>query len=565
VFCVQCGCENPEGSRFCMRCGNPIPQPAESDDREREQESGSATGGLEQASSGEAPPSVESLADQGPGLPPQGAQLLPVVPEWLRDAARSGWDRPWWGALRSAAWLFGLGFVLALLVRFAVGDDWTSVGSVLPLYKLAGVLGFVLARVPIRLDGSLNLAVVGGGGNVSMVVSLLGGFGVMAWSLVAAGRVAVAGSEAGHQVRVAVVQGVKIGVAFAAILYVASFLVSLVSDVVSFGPSHPGALGVGLLWGFVFGTVGGLRAAHHGDWFGLIADAVPDRFQRWVHATWGALRGVGNGLAVAALVTVLLVGYAIVQSSGSETAAGGGGLAEIVLTVIAGLLVLPSAVVDGLLFAHGGTMQIGASVAGLPRASAGFNLLEFPKDAGLASGLAPWYLFLGLLIPIGVVLAAGHAAAARAGVRSRDEANKVGVRVGVPYAILLWVLAMLARTTVDVAAGGYLTDVDLTSSGKFAIGISLVGAFFLPLLWGSIGGVAGARYYLSRLAPTEQTAAHRSDSGSTSSPTNRFLATKPAPDGTTRPCAGCGSPVAVGDRFCMKCGTEQPTGLEGGG
>ncbi|HDH27125.1 MAG TPA: zinc ribbon domain-containing protein [Actinobacteria bacterium] len=548
MFCIRCGHENEVGARFCSRCGTPV-LPVEGRDVVE------VTSGV---SEGVPPVVAEGAVGAAPDVESYAQGLRPVVPVWLREVVGSGWDRAWWGALRAVGVLFGVGLVLALVIRFAVGDGWVVVGAVLPLYKLAGLFGYMFVRVPIRLGGSLDLVAVRGGGSVSVVVSLVGGFVVMVWALVAAGRYAVSSSVG--DVREAMVGGAKVGVPFAALLYVGSFLVGVTSDVVSFVPSHGAALGVGLLWGLVFGAVGGLRAVRRGDWVGLVAEAVPSRYRLWVDATGGALRGVANGLWVTGIVVLVLVGYLVVESGAAGDLADVGGPVGVVAVILAGLLFLPNVVVDGLLFAHGGTMAAGGTMLGLPQVGAGFNLLGFPTGGGSMVGFAPWYVFAGVLIPLVAVIVAGHTAAAHARVRTVEDARKVGLRVGVPYAVVLWALAAVARSTVDASGGGHLYSAGVRIDGQFAVGISLVGAFFLPLIWGSVGGMVGARYYLSRLAgPTGQlvpAGSHRIQTpppspvpGDGSDPTDGEKARK---------CGECGTPVPVGNRFCFTCGTEQP-------
>lgn len=535
MFCVRCGFENPEGSRFCARCGAAMAGDV-----------GGVTGGP--VGSGVVGDGEGYRSESEPELGVVSARLLPELPGWLRDVVRSGWESAWWGALAAAAVLFGVGLVFALLVRFAVGDAWDLFGSgVVSVAKLAGLVAFVLARVPIRFEGTFDLLVAQGGGTVVLVVSVLGGFVLMGWLLVSAGR-RVAESSGARELRVLLVEGAKVGVPFAVILFVTSFVFSSSGDVLSYGPSHSGALGVGLLWGGVFGVVGGLRAARRTSLLGLVVESVPQRFRVWVSATQGAMRGVVTGFGLASVATVVLVGLVVVDND----VLGGDGLAAIGAVVLAAILLLPNAVTVGLLFAHGATLQAAAALTGSARYSGGMSLFDFPRGFGLSGDLAPWYVFLALVIPAIAVFGAGQAAAAYAKVRSSEEARRVGILVGVPYAVMLWVAAALARTTIHVSAGGYFFREGSSSGGQLGLGVALGGAFLLTLVWGSVGGMVGARYYLSRL-PT----AKRPPSG-----THRVQPAPHADVDTTDTvgrihCVECGASLPADSRFCFTCGADQ--------
>ncbi|MGB8651824.1 MAG: FHA domain-containing protein [Mycobacteriales bacterium] len=62
MFCTQCGQQNPEGSRFCARCGAPVVQPAE----------GSGTSSAPDSTSTLSLSAIEGALDGGEG--PEGAE-----------------------------------------------------------------------------------------------------------------------------------------------------------------------------------------------------------------------------------------------------------------------------------------------------------------------------------------------------------------------------------------------------------------------------------------------------------------------------------------------------------
>lgn len=544
VFCVQCGFRNPEGSKFCARCGSPIPV---LDEAPREDPvAGAAASNFEFRQEGlqvEPEPEFEVVS----------TPLLPALPDWLRDAIRSGWEPAWWGALAAAAVLLGLGVTLALLIRFTVGDAWDFVVSdTISVAKVAGLITFLLARVPIRFEGSFDLGLAYGGGSVTLILAILGGFGLMAWLLVSAGKRTALATGA-RELREFLVQGAKIGVTFGIILLVLSYVFWTDAEMLAYGPSHSGAFGVGLLWGVVFGAIGGLKATRRKSLLGLVAETVPVRFRSWVSAVHGAIRGVAMGIGLAAVLTVVSV-VLLILDKGFPDISSPTALAAMAISAI---LFLPTLIVDGLMFAHGATLEANAALTGLSGSATNVSFFDFPTKIGSSGELAPWYIFFALLVPIIAVITAGEAAAAQNRVRNADDARRVGILVGVPYAVILWVFTALARSTIKLEPGSYFSTLISreSSRGELAFGVALGGAFLLALAWGSIGGIVGAHYYLSRLPGS---VVKKTPSGThrprTSPPAP---AAPPPPTGDTIHCIECGASLPADSQFCFSCGAEQ--------
>jgi pSer/pThr/pTyr-binding forkhead associated (FHA) protein len=77
VFCTRCGQENPEDSRFCARCGNPLTRPGEPLERPVETTSTISISGIESLESDENPEDPQIVTDVAvEGLPSDSALLV---------------------------------------------------------------------------------------------------------------------------------------------------------------------------------------------------------------------------------------------------------------------------------------------------------------------------------------------------------------------------------------------------------------------------------------------------------------------------------------------------------
>ena len=83
MFCTQCGQQNPEGSRFCARCGAPVAQPAgEGPGRDRASDATSTLslsaidGALDADTEGTEAPHAEGAVGALDGLPAGSALLV---------------------------------------------------------------------------------------------------------------------------------------------------------------------------------------------------------------------------------------------------------------------------------------------------------------------------------------------------------------------------------------------------------------------------------------------------------------------------------------------------------
>jgi hypothetical protein len=77
VFCTRCGQENPEDSRFCARCGNPLVRPGEPLERPIETTSTISITGIESLDPDENPDDPQIVTDVAvEGLPMDSALLV---------------------------------------------------------------------------------------------------------------------------------------------------------------------------------------------------------------------------------------------------------------------------------------------------------------------------------------------------------------------------------------------------------------------------------------------------------------------------------------------------------
>ena len=77
VFCTRCGQENPEDSRFCARCGNPLTRPGEPLERGVETTSTISITGIESLDPDENPDDPQIVTDVAvEGLPSDSALLV---------------------------------------------------------------------------------------------------------------------------------------------------------------------------------------------------------------------------------------------------------------------------------------------------------------------------------------------------------------------------------------------------------------------------------------------------------------------------------------------------------
>lgn len=558
MFCTQCGARNPDEARFCHRCGKDV---GSGHGVEESDDSREASGGHDEATSvtaaaADVDPSTvgETRAGTGAAHAPYREGSLPGLPDvtlppWVRRDLGKGWFEAASGALGAAVGLFAFGFALAFLIRVAIGEDWGPISVVLPLFKLAGLIVYTMARIPFRVTGSGNILGTELSGQLDAVLGTLIGVAIVAFALVQAGRYSVRVVGVRDPKR-ALLQGAKVAVPFAVILAIGAPFFSLSAENLNAGPAGGPAFFWGLVYGVLFGGLGGIREAKVSitAW----ADSLPKAAGPWVVGTRGALTGISYGLVLSTVVVLAVGAFLLVSNwdmisnelSGSEFEPGPPVWAAVAYAV----LVVPSLIAITYLFSHGASLLIAFDLPELPEIAVRINYLNIPTEGatdltGLATQIAPFHVFLLLSIPLVATVVAGYSVSARSNIATIDQARKAALGVAVPYAVFVWLLAFFERSILNASL-----RVDFESfDGGLSVGFALLGAFFLTLAWGFLGSLLGIQQHtkasgreLVRVGgPVEH------DGPSPSSP---------ATEQNTAHCSACGASNRAGHRFCSVCG-----------
>jgi len=368
---------------------------------------------------------------------------------------------------------------------------------------------FLMAlRVPYALSA--------GSASMSLTVPILGIMIVPVAGLVLGGYVS-ASSEFGRKARYSVARGALIAPVFAVLVAILamfnqtsdSFTLLGSTITLSFGPDTGGAFIYGLLWGAIFGALGGW-IQHAG--FGWLRTIIPSlratQRPRLAGALGGALVAYGAGMLISMSLVLALVGMglpvilaALPQSSNasanslvSSVTSWGPGIA--ILDVLAGLIPL------GLYFftfAAGAT--IGASTdlpTGLSSlAASSGNPLDgstgspatqaSPTSAiGLFAPNSPFagmhWIYLVMLAALVAYMIGGAAAVKISGAKRSSDAVIAGGLMALPLSVLMAFTAWCLSFSIDISFG---------ASAGMSFGPSVVGTFFVVLAGGAIGGGLG--------------------------------------------------------------------------
>ena len=167
-----------------------------------------------------------------------------------------------------------------------------------------------------------------------------------------------------------------------------------------------------------------------------------------------------------------------------------GGTASKALTILGTLLILPNAGTGIAAAAMGGSINASA----LGDSCAVISFLQFPHGVGqlgadascalpIDLGPAPLAYALFLLVPLAATMAGGWLVAQRLGLTRSEDGAAAGAGVALPFALWLWLLALLAR--VGYSAGGFPIEV------RVWVGPGLLSTVLIALIWGAAGGAIG--------------------------------------------------------------------------
>lgn len=568
-LCPACGVLNARSYRFCLHCGTTL--------SDFEASSGHDAARPADASDPAFPPGTRtrSLTPAFATAPRSASVPVPQLPGWVRTLGvqlLTGWSQAALATAGATMALFLIGFAGALAIRFALVDAWIRVGTELPLYKLAGLVLFTLARVPLGTDGVYDVPGFDARGQGDLVVSLLGGLLVIAAVLFAAGRYAASAANV-TRLGAAAAQGFKIAPLLAGVAFVASHVVRVTQPQGWIGPSQTAALGWALLGAGVFATLGALTAVGGRRWLRDWAHNAAGRVRVWAHGVSAGVTAAAFGLAVSLLIVLAML---IVVAARTDTPLllAEARPAATVTAGVAALLYLPNLAVQLLGFAHGGTYLANVSGPYLNE-SIQVSYLSWPGNnadpIATTWGPAPWIVFAVLAIPTLAVLWGGYVGAARSGTRSVADAQRLALSLGVSYATLLGILAVVERSLLI----GRIWADNLLAAGAISVGFSPAGMFVLPFVWGLVGGYVGARIYLA-VTPAAQPAVFERQAGPQTqgpalvdssmrepAPRRDTTAGSGEPDESpAQSCQECGAANRARNRFCARCGTPLRYGSE---
>lgn len=505
--CPHCGHANPEGARFCNRCGGSLSVRAEGPPAEPEEAGHVPPGEAEETVQLRRPeleaPETEALPP--PPVPP-GPRVNPLTRGW---GPALGWSV--------------LAFVVLALIGQALAflQDAASGASLSPstVVKIGGFYFYAFHRTgivlrapragPEEIDSPFSLF-PGPGFSVSLGFAFLLVTALAVYLLYRGGR-AVADRAGGGPLARAL-HGLKVAVPYALLSLALSFAITFrlripenpfTAGTLTVRPSHLGALLWPLGIGAVSGLVGGLWSA---------------RSELATREPWGR-RAVG-ALAGGWLMFVYALGFAFVGLLGlaaakpDDTSAYLDAVSEDPLAgaslVVHHVLALPNqslwvlvpsmGACDGL---YGGGFSVDflcydtfpqGVEGGIPAEAElepGVPLDEVPPvpEAGRPAAFdrAPPAYFLFLLVPLVAVVAGGVSAGGRAGVRTPAEGAGVGAMTGVAFGLLVGAGAVLGGIAFRVGAG----IGSLQPNASFHLGPHIGLGTGLALLWGVGGGALG--------------------------------------------------------------------------
>jgi hypothetical protein len=329
------------------------------------------------------------------------------------------------------------------------------------------------------------------------------------------------------------------------------------------GPSGLTTVAYGLLWGFVFGGLGGLWSAG-GNVREAIRSFLAARLPGWGPSVYGACVSVACGLAVAAVaasVGVLVAAGPLASEVERETKMKyRPGLVDYIQFAVWGppsLGVLTYPLLHGVPVRFGGNMTVtsGESMsvsvrggASLLSRSAWWELRETGKAEERGQERLPGPVYLALLIPAVVLAVGGYCAG---GLSAKRGVAAVGLRFAASYSVLLVPIWYFSRLSGALSGSVPLAIFSGSLNVWGEVGYSLPVTLVAGLVWAAVFGTLGAAWAGggeqscgSCGAPLAAGSVFCERCGASSGP---------GPAGVKR-CSGCGAPLATGARFCEDCG-----------
>lgn len=482
--CPSCHTEiKDESPSFCPRCGTPFPASEAEATTELRPEDPSddvpvtpteVEAPVRTATSDEDPQTTTGTQrlDEGDAAPPPSGSGSPLVADLVRSLL-SVFRREGLGDLLVAA-LFGF------LVAVALGAVLVAAARMQYPFLGQGASSFsILSAVVMAGLGILGVPISIGDLSVSAVP--IGALALVGASLVWATR-RVVGRGPAVRVADAVLDGMKVGVPFAVLCWLAALVFRIGPGPTPAGADAGAALILALLWGALFGAIGGLLSVssvsrHLGDLRSYIgARARP------------LLTGLSAGMLMLAVTGALslLAGLAWIVAGllGGGEGIGGG---EVAAAVIYLLAFGPNVLVAIAAVAHGAPIEVGAQITAAGRQIGSVEQLSLFEWGG---GSPPWFAFLLLAIPVMAGLLGGFYAR-RAAHRTDPEMHVLGA-AACTYGIVIGLLASLAEARLGAGM--------IRERGFGMISPDAGMTLLLAVAWALVGGYAGWRLAESQRA-----------------------------------------------------------------
>ena len=359
----------------------------------------------------------------------------PTPGERLIELVRAGprIDRTAWGdALASAAFGYlallcvGAVFMVAAKLQFpALGSGFNPLSIVTAMT----VLGLASLGAPLHI------------GAVELSALPLGSLGLFGAAFAAAVRLPRATRLASAPLSLRVVAGVRCGVCFGALCGLAALIFRFRGAPDPVSVTAWGALGLGLLWGCLFGLLGSLRAQRSvGSWLTDAARALRVKSRLVYEAAAGAGFMLVAGLALSGGAAVVWIVVALARGSVPP----GFGIRDAVAAILYLVAFAPNIAVSFLALSLGAPVEVGGRVTVGGRDFG--QVLEY-SFVQWGAGDPPWYLFALLLIPALSCFGAGFVAR-----RTATDDNAVLEVIGL--AALLFAGAVLVLASVGDARLG---------------------------------------------------------------------------------------------------------------
>jgi hypothetical protein len=428
-------------------------------------------------------------------------------PHWrgVAEALRSGWGPAALAALAVIAVVYVLNVLLAWLQTEAAqrlfaaagqGAQYQSAGPGIAKTALISQMSWHAVSFDVQVSIPQNEFVPLGSFRISATFALMLGLATAGYLLYRVGiRVAERGAASSW---LAGIHGLQIALVYGLGMFVLGLFAGVDLSLQELAPARESGEGIflrpSLMGSFGMPFLVAFFAAGAGALRGKVSPAS--------YSARMVLAAVSGGWRAAWLAVALSsVGFLIVAALHPDATRAflelipGGGLSR-ALVVVGILLVLPNLGTGIAAASMGGSINatsftaLGDTCALISYMSFPSGMSEFsgvgpPPDCGIPVdlGTAPLPYFLFLLVPLAATIVGGRLAAQGAGSVGARAGAVAGLTIALPYALWLWVLALIARAGYSADAGFF----DL----HIWFGPGLVSTVLVALLWGAAGGAIG--------------------------------------------------------------------------